>query len=326
MTIVKWGRSVSLALCFILLISMFPWTIFADTEEKPNGNLPLLESLQFVRQVGDESLSLNEVYSKAEELFQNNDSTDLKKEIRQDLMDLNSCGIRNEAIAAVTLCGGELRYSLEFAGYENEIWTEISRNKNQDITLRICEAGIENVLVFTEDDRVFINGREVIYDIGEVKLRIEDQQGEIALPNKIATSYRKNAFSGISTSQYNKLIETYTNNNIHITDLPEVGENLIESAVATLIYKGVKFAFKRSMPGLAIDFFLIVAKTMIEGDVAFGAGDAYVSFKIERRKCESKSTSYEQFYIHKGSYYSKKNCAGHKYAHNFYEYGFLETL
>ncbi|MCI5687626.1 MAG: hypothetical protein MR303_03890 [Emergencia sp.] len=318
-------KIIVLALCIALTSGFIPSTVFAETTTNSVLNLGnnLAAHSQIVQIIGEEEASINAFFAKAEKQLEQQDAIMMKTKLRQDVQNLATCGIRYKDISSVTAINEKIRYELKFDGFEKKVWTEVSSNKQGDVILRINEEGLENVLRFTADERLFIDGHEIIFETQDSEPLFRTSLGDVALPNKTSNTFRKNPFDNISTSDYDKLIKKYTNNNI---ELGNFLSSFTATAIATVIMAAVKKAFSKTMPGLVVSFFTTVAQTILNNDVAHGPEDAYLSFEIEKKKCTAKSTTYEQFYIHKGKYYSRKNCEGTKYPHNFYEYGYLDTL
>ncbi|MGN0659018.1 MAG: hypothetical protein ACI4LA_05370 [Emergencia sp.] len=323
MTEKKCFRTVAIALCITMIISLVPGMAFAETAVSDVARSGLIQCTQDLGAIGDESSSFIEFYIKAEEQLQKKKTSELKCNIANDIRILEQYGILSKELSVEKVVDNKIRYKVDFDGYENHVWAEVDQNNQGDIILRLNDNGIENVLRYTTDNRLFVDGNEVIISTGEILTFSNENAGEIVHPNKTSTSFRKDPFSGITTSQYNKLIETYTNNNVV---LGEPFGSFSASALSAIVAAAIRAAFGKTMPGLAAGFFLTVCKTILNDNVSYGSEDAYLSFRIKKKKCESKSTTYEQFYIHEGSYYSRKNCEGKCYPHNFYEYAFLETL
>ncbi len=304
---------------FALVVTMVSGAVFANdqkTVERKSEIEPSLNSAWVAAHLSDKYDTEREFFAEARSDLKVKSDTAVKNQIVQDVDNLEACAIMKNDIAEISVKDGSLEYTLDYGKDISQAYVNVAKNQQGDMMLTVEQDGIKNEILYKADGSLLIDGHEITFeteDLGEIDALVS--------PNMRTSTFSPTTYRSIPDNKYDLLIKSYANTNIELGDFLST---FTTTAVATAIVAAIKHLWGLSIPSFGISVVTAVAQKLLNGYIpTYGPEDKYISFTIKKKKCTSKSTGYEQFFMHEGSYYSRKNAKGTKYPHNFYEYEFL---
>lgn len=314
------GKKVTCVITVVaLVVAMVSSAVFANgqtTVERKSETESSLNSVWVAAHLSDKYDTDGEFFAEAKTELKMKSDAAVKNQIMEDVNNLESCAFMKEDISKISVKDNSLQYTLDYGKDISPAYVEVRKNAQGDTLLYIEQDGIRNEMVYKADGSLFVDGNEII-----VETENEDSTNAVLSPNMRSSVFSPNSFQSIPDNKYDKLIKSYANTNIELGNF--LGTYTVDALCGVIIY-AIKKLWNRTVPGLAASAVIKAAQILLNGYIpTYGPEDKYISFKINQKKCTSKSSGYEQFFMHEGVYYSRKNAGGGKYPHNFYEYEFL---
>ncbi len=206
---------------------------------------------------------------------------------------------------------GLIIYEYKVENYISSLVT-VEELENGALKFIFSEDGVENELVLTTDNRIFLDGREVTYTAQDPLLMAEAD----ITPYSYSTQQSLSPLSG-KKSDYNIFVKDYTVNNISLA-----GQVLSSIGIGTLT---TIISAAASSMGVALYATVVAAgaSALVSLAKSNPTYDGSWASCLVNKYAKSGNTSYSSYYMYKVNFYTKKNCTGGKSCHEYYEYRYF---
>lgn len=237
-----------------------------------------------------------------------------KEQVVDDVQILTNVGVPSSAITVSNVNRDDFRNDLMKydLSYDNGIvdQAQVERLASGGIRFDFYENDIHDIVILKSDGSVLLNGEMVVFE--DVEKNVVDRN---ITPNGRTSVYSKSPQRGRS-SDYTKHVKTYSKN-VRTSSLVE---DLTTTTIGTLLAA----ALTSSLPGTVALGVVFTAATHIKSTAeVYAPKSSYFSYSI-KKYAYKKNNTIDKYYKHKGRYYAKKNCVGHYYTSNFYEYNYIQ--
>lgn len=226
-----------------------------------------------------------------------------KNAVAKDLASLQSVGFDANSFDTYRKTEKGMAYELPI---DDKVISEITiiKDSGGELILDIVEGPLHDVLEYTDDGRIILNGYEI--KISEV-ITTSDETSQALLPNVIVDSYFENRPANYPASSYGSASLYYQSASVSLgTYLVSITTSALASTLFTcVVASGDLLAALTSIVGGAV-FGTALAVEMKNLAQTMCPDSAFFSFKINRRM-GPQNTIDGSFNKFEGDFYSSKN-------------------
>lgn len=241
-------------------------------------------------------------------------SESAKNQIETDLALFKDVGIDVSSISPVSVqSDSSILYKIDYDDEISEL-AKINKNDNGDITMTVENGALHDTITVESSGELLLDNKVVSFDNIKEKNVVDFSNDGIEVASQYGRGsiYRTSPIKGAS-SDYTTKVKTIKNASVKTN---KIIKNLTISAIATIIKKSLQLSMPETLPVTVIS---TVAKHVKSAAETNAPTSAYLSYSLTKYAYKN-NTKLDKYYKYTGNYYPKKNYAGKKCPHTFYEY------
>lgn len=236
-----------------------------------------------------------------------------KNQVETDLTLFKEMGLDINCISPISVqMDSSILYKITYD--ETSELAQIKKNDEGDITLTVENGNLHDTITIEHSGKLFLDNKEVSFDNFNEKNTTYSSDDEIDVASQYGhgSIYKTSPIKGKS-SEYTTKVKTIKNPSVKTN---KVIKKMTISAIATIIKNSLQLCMPETLPVTVIS---TAAKHVKSAAEANAPTSEYLSYSLTKYAYKN-NTKLDKYYKYTGNYYPKKNYAGKKCPHTFYEY------